>query len=531
MSKTRTTFRIEKMWITRTTKTGAKNTAVQVVRREHQQTIIVKHIGTAHDSDELISLQKKAEKYIFENSAINPLFPELFGKEKQQTIVEVEQVVNNLEVIKTNHTFAHTFLTFFYAYLGFTSFKSNLLRDLVIVRIIEPCSKLRSLELLKEYFSISYGRTNMHKKLSEMIKQKESLEKIAVSYAKKYLDFDFSIVFYDVTTLYFESFKEDKEEFRKPGFSKDNKANQPQIVIGLIVTKEGFPVSYDVFAGNTFEGKTFIPTICKFKRTYDVKNLTVVADAAMISYPNVQSLIANGLSYIVGGRLASLKQKEIEEINQKLIGKEEDLKKLKEKDGLPTRIETERGTLICDFSFKRYQKDKREMDKHILKAKKLLEENKGVKRTKFIKNKDDEKTEQVLNTDLIEKTKMLLGIKGYYTNLIDETNKTIIDHYHSLWRVEKAFRIAKSDLEARPVFHHKKENVEAHILIVFLSLCISKSIELLTKYSIQKVRHMIWSVLDVELIHKSTGKVFIKRTNTTENPMVKFLEKFSVVDK
>lgn len=519
------------MWITRTTKTGAKNTAVQVVRREHQQTIIVKHIGTAHNSNELQILQKQAETYILENLDIHPLFPELFRKEKQQTIAEVEQIVNRLEVIKTNHTFTHTFLSFFYDYLGFTSFKSNLLRDLVIMRIVEPCSKLHSLELLKEYFSISYGRTNMHKKLSEIIKQKETFEKIAVLYAKKHLDFDFSIVFYDVTTLYFESFKEDKEELRKPGFSKDNKANQPQIVIGLIVTKEGFPVSYDVFAGNTFEGKTFIPTICKFKKIYDIKNLTVVADAAMISYPNVQILIENNLSYIVGGRIASLKQEEIEEMSQKLSSKEESLKEIKKKDGLSTRIETERGILICDFSFKRYLKDKREMDKQITKANKLLEENKGAKRAKFIKNKDDRKTEQVLNTDLIGKTKLLLGIKGYYTNLIDETNRTIIDHYHDLWHVEKAFRIAKNDLEARPVFHHKKENIEAHILIVFLSLCISKSIELLTRYSIQKVKHIIWSVLDVKFIDTHTDKIFIKRTNTTENPMVKFLEKFSAVDK
>ena len=94
-----------------------------------------------------------------------------------------------------------------------------------------------------------------------------------------------------MTTLYFESFKEDDGNIRKPGFSKDNKPNQPQIVIGLIVTKEGFPVSYDVFAGNTFEGKTFIPTICKFKATYAVKNITVVADAAMISLDNVRLLI------------------------------------------------------------------------------------------------------------------------------------------------------------------------------------------------------------------------------------------------
>ena len=190
------------MWITRTTKTGAKNIAVQVVRREYQQTIIVKHIGTAHNSNELTILQKQAETYILENSGISPLFPALFGREKQQTITEVEQIVNRLEVIKTNHAFTHTFLSFFYTHLGFTSFESNLLRDLVIMRIVEPCSKRHSLELLKEYFSINYGRTNMHKKLSEIIKQKETLEKIAVLYAKKHLGFDFSIVFYDVTTLY-----------------------------------------------------------------------------------------------------------------------------------------------------------------------------------------------------------------------------------------------------------------------------------------------------------------------------------------
>ena len=170
------------------------------------------------------------------------------------------------------------------------------------------------------------------------------------------------------------------------------------------------------------------------------------------------------------------------------------------------------------------------MDKQITKAAKLLEKKEGLKRTRFIKNKDDKKTEQVLNTDLIEKTKLLLGIKGYYTNLTDESNKTIIDHYHSLWHVEKAFRIAKSDLEARPIFHHKKENIEVHMLIVFVSLCVSKSIELLTKYSIKKVRDMIWEVVDITFMDRPTGKTFIKRTTVTENPMVKFLEKFQFVD-
>src|SRR5260370_13612755 len=150
--------------------------------------------------------------------------------------------------------------------------------------------------------------------------------------------------------------------FRKNGFSKDNKANQPQIVIGLIVTREGFPVSYDVFAGNTFEGKTFIPTITKFKDTYAIKNLTVVADAAMISFENVEKLKERQLSYIVGARVANLKLDQIEKIITELIGQKTDILELQKVDGTATRIETERGLLICDFSLKQYRKDKRELE-------------------------------------------------------------------------------------------------------------------------------------------------------------------------
>jgi transposase len=506
------------MWKVRTTKTGSGNTAVQVVRREHQRTIIVKHIGTASNEDALFMLKKEAERFIFNKSGANPLFPELFGSARRQTLAEVEQAVDRLDVAKSTHGFAHMFLSFFYDLIGFPSLKDDLLRDLAVIRIIEPASKRRSLELLKKYFSIHYGRTTLHKKLPLLLAHKTVVEKAAVSYAKQHLGFDFSILFYDVTTLYFETFKEDEEGLRKPGFSKDNKSNQPQIVIGLIVTKEGFPVSYDVFEGNTFEGKTFIPTICKFRDTYEVKNLTVVADAAMISLPNVESLVTKNLSYIVGARTANLKRDQIKEISEQL----------NLVDGASTRIETERGLLLCDFSFKRYQKDKREMEKQIAKAKKLLLEKKVLKRTKFIKNVKE--TEQALNTDLVEKTKMLLGVKGYYTNLTNTDNTTIINHYHSLWHVEKAFRIAKSDLEARPIFHHKKESIEVHILIVFISLCMAKSIELLTNLSIKKVKDMIWDIVDIEFTDTPTGKSFTKRINTQENPMVKFLEKLQNVD-
>ena len=144
------------------------------------------------------------------------------------------------------------------------------------------------------------------------------------------------------------------------------------------------------------------------------------------------------------------------------------------------------------------------------------EENKGTKRTKFIKNKDDEKTEQVLNVDLIGKTKQLLGIKGYYTNLTDETDKTIIDHYHNLWQVEKAFRIAKSDLAMRPIYHFKKQAIEAHILICFMALAVCKYMELKTKRSIKRIVKLLKGVTDARLKNMITNEEFILRSKMSE---------------
>lgn len=508
------------MYRVRTTKTASHNTAVQVVKQGEHKITVIKHIGTAKDDDELKALREKANRFIIQTSRTTPLFPEIFTGKKGKAVD-----VDDLEFTNTYHSFAYEFLSYFYKRCGFENLGNNLLRDLAIMRIIEPCSKLHTTILLKEYFGKQYGKTVMYEKLPAIKDLKADIEKDAVAYAKKQFAFDFSLVFYDVTTLYFESFKEDEDTqdkkgkiskgLRKPGFSKDNKSNQPQIVIGLIVTREGFPVSVNIFEGNTFEGKTFIPTITKFRDTHGIKKLIVVADAAMISFDNIVKLKENELSYIVGARIANVKRTQIEEIS----------KAVSCTDGKTVRIETKRGLLLCDYSAKRYKKDKREMDKYISRAEKLVNKNAEGRRAKFLKLKRGKKKERVyeVNTALIEKTKLLLGIKGYYTNLTEEKDKTIIDHYHSLWHVEKAFRIAKSDLEARPIFHRKKEIIEVHILIVFVSLCVVKAIELLTNQSIKKVKEMIWRILDIEFVDTLTKREYRKRMVTRGNKMSELL--------
>lgn len=488
------------MFCIRTVKTASSSTAVQVIRYLNRKRIVVKHIGSVHNQEELLSLKQTAQKWIDQETKQQYLFP--IERKKATTLIPFDKLRN----LGFRYTFAYEVLTGIFRLIQFHTLEPYLLLDFVLIRIIQPASKLESLELLSEMFGITVSRADFYRNIPAIVSLKEKVEKKTIAFTQKQFAFDFSIVFYDVTTLYFESFKEDEENFRRPGFSKDNKANQPQIVIGLIVTRDGFPVSYDIFEGNTFEGKTFIPTICKFRDTYKVLNFTVVADAAMISLPNIQGLVTNNLSYIVGARIANLKRDQIKEISSQLHAV----------DGSSVRITTERGLLVCDFSTKRYQKDKREMEKQIAKAEKLLEKKEGAKRVKFLTNKEKKKTEQILNTSLIERTKLLLGIKGYYTNLSYETNKTIIDHYHNLWHVELAFRIAKSDLRMRPIYHFKKQTIEAHILICFMALAVCRYIELKTGRSTKAIMKLLKKITDARLLNTLTNEEIIIRSDVPE---------------
>ncbi len=447
-------------------------------------------------------------KYIIANTQTIPLFPEIFGLDKKKHhLVAME----NLSFTHAYHYFAYEFLSCFYQLNGFDGLGNDLLKDLVLTRIIEPASKLRSVELIEEYFGRRYTRNIIYKGLPEIKLIKRDIENIAVNYAKNNLDFDFSLVFYDVTTLYFESFTND--DFRKCGFSKDNRPGQPQILVALVVNKDGYPVTVDLFEGNKFEGHTLLPVVLNLKNTYKIDKLTIVADAAMLSFDNLKELREYGLSYIVAARLSNLPLGLLRQISTYLAKKE----------GRYFKTETEYGFLICDYSEKRAAKDKNDRKKQVLKAQLEIDNpKKASKRSRFIK--EITKSVYVLNQKLIEKDEMIDGIKGYYTNLDGVRDDLIVERYKDLWTIEKSFRMTKSDLKARPVFHRKKESIEVHILIVFVSLCVSKSIELLTGLSIRKVKDMIWKILDIELIDNLTQQKFIKRMDTASNKMAMLLE-------
>ena len=495
------------MYKIRQIKYSENSVSIQVYKIENRKRVIVRHIGTARTKQEQEDLLTLANDFIQKKS--QQLF--LFKDKQIGNILHIDQS----EFIGVYYSFLYELISKLILIIGFDKLKHNLLLDLVILRMMEPASKLRSIELLEEYFGIKHRRQSYYKYAPEWLWLKTKAEHITLAFAKKHYAFNFDLVFYDVTTLYFETFVED--ELRKNGFSKDNKSQQPQILVALMVSKEGFPVNYEIFAGNTFEGNTIIPVVKDFARKHKVKTFTVIADAAMISNKNTQALKENRLNYIVGARMANLSDDLITEINQKIP----------REDGKSIRLKTDNGYLICSYSSLRYRKDKYEMEKQIERAKLIISNPSKNKKLKFTKVQG---AQIELHQKLIDKSQKLLGLKGYYTNL-EETevdNKTIIERYHELYKIEQAFRISKNDLQTRPIFHHKEEPIKLHLLICFMALVLSKHIELQTNTSIRNFIHQCKKITDARIINKLTGKEIRLRAKQSQE-IVEILSKFDLL--
>lgn len=495
------------MYKIRVVRTSSGASAIQVIRYENRKRIVYKHIGSAHTSDDLQALKDIAKSVIDEASKQLALFE---SEKKTNKFISLEQS----EFLGVHYLFLYESLSSVYTQIGLDSVGNKFLMDLVIIRIVEPASKVRSIELLEEYFGIRHRRQNYYKSIHDWVDLKSNFENIITAFAQKEYGFDYNLVFYDVTTLYFETFKAD--ELRDTGFSKDNKPKQPQVVVALMVTKDGFPIGYKVFNGSTFEGHTLIPVIASFKNKHQINHFTVVADAAMISAENVRELLESGVHYIVGARLGNLSGKIINKID----------KELKREDGSLIRFKTDNGDLICSFSSLRYRKDEYEMKKQIERAQQTIVQPSKAKKLKFTKSINQN---LVLNEGLIEKTKKLLGIKGYYTDLQEDDvpSSTIIDRYHELYKIEQAFRISKHDLKARPIFHYKEPAVQLHLLICFMALAASKHIELKSGKSIKSFINASKKVQDARMLNLITQKESRIRSKY-DAQITHFIEKLSL---
>ena len=474
----------------RTVRTASGATAVQVVQNKGKQRSSLKHIGSAHSEHELELLMAEAQQYAEAHCRQPNIFAETLPPPPPSSF---QDAFARSKLVGVTHQFARKVLLACARKCGLGDLH-ELYLDLALMRIIEPASKLRTLELLESHFNVQYARRTLHRMLPKLLEHQAAIESAAIQTAHDELQEKFSLVLYDVTTLYFESFKE--YDFQKPGFSKDNKPMQPQIVIGLITTRSGFPVMHEVFEGNTFEGHTMLAILRRFQERVGETKPVIVADAAMLSKANMQQLEKEGYCYIVGARLASTAARFIDQIYRTLPRTDKAMHRF-------IYEVVENATMICEFSDARYKKDKRALD--------LLERNEPGRRAKFVKKSKEKDKPFIFDTALQAKTEKLLGVKGYVTNIPEKTMSSAeeVAYYHDLWQVEQAFRMSKSDLQARPIFQRTQEAIRAHMLVCFMGLMMGKYLEINTKRSLRQIRKELLQVHEAHIRNEQTGEVLV----------------------
>ncbi|MBX7133605.1 MAG: IS1634 family transposase [Fimbriimonadaceae bacterium] len=445
---------------------------MQIVWSTRRGSRNIEHVGSAHDEAELAALKAAAAERLAANQAVLDL--------------EVSPPAGSEPLPITSSQMTHLWdgLCSAYRILGFDSATKgdNVFRDLVLARIIEPSSKADTGRVLTEVGVEPASYATVKRRLP-IYAQAQWRQSLAAASARRAGLGPASLVLFDVSTLYFET--DAGDGFREPGFSKERRL-EPQITLGLLTDAAGFPLTVEAFEGNRAETATMLPVINAFKAAHQLSDVTVVADAGMISESNQVALQAAGLSYILGARIPFLpdvvrewREKHPDEaIPDGLVLTQPWPATSSEKArGIPDRV------IHYQFRHDRARRSLRGIDEQVAKAQRAVDGHAAVKRNRFIKLTGATKS---VNRELEAKTRALAGWKGYTTNLVGQPTTFVIDAYHQLWHIEKAFRMSKHDLQARPIYHHLRESIEAHLSIVVAAMAVSHYIETQTGWSIKK---------------------------------------------
>ncbi len=466
--------------------------SVQIIDKSSGCYKVLKTIGSSKDQGRIKRLEIEAEKFIRGNQR------KLFAL-KTQDDLKIEDFLKNISNSQIHTIGPELIFGALFDRIGFNAIKEELFRHIVIARLAYPTSKLKTADYLYRYRQIRIEPDEIYRFLDKLHSDyKDKVEKIAYEYTRRTLG-QITVVFYDMTTLYFES--EDEDDLRKIGFSKDGKFQNPQIMLGLLVGQNGYPIGYDIFEGNTCEGHTLIPTLKSIQKKYGFEKPIVVADAGLLSKDNIEKLKAENYRFILGARIKN----ESERIKKSLLEKAFDME-----DGESFSIEKPDATrLVVNFSIKREKKDARNREKGIKKLKDKIKfgrltkdsiNNRGY--NKFLSLTGEIKVE--LNESKIQEDEKWDGLKGYVTNTTLRPNE-IMENYRPLWQIEKAFRISKTDLKIRPIYHYRKKRIESHICIAFAAYTIFKEMERLLEkhqagFSAKRAAELTHNMYEMEYV-------------------------------
>ncbi len=477
---------------------------VQVVEKQSGKYYVRKSFGAAESESILHTLIRKAESWIQQKAGISEF--DFSGSD-----AFVEQFFNSISSIERSGY--ELLIGPIFDEIGFHKIDDEFFRELVIARVAFPKSKLKTVKFLYRYKQIDWDEDRLYRYLDKLYKtQKDSIQQISYDHTLKVMNNDISIVFYDVTTLYFEIDEED--ELRRTGFSKEGKHQNPQIVLGLLVSKGGYPLAYEIFSGNKFEGHTMLPVIDAFKDKYNLGKLVIIADSGLLSNDNIAQLQEKGYEFIIGARIKNEK----ESVKRKILS-------LNLQNGKSEVIAKGELKLIITYSDDRAKKDLYNREKGIRKLQKRISSGRLTKSSinnrgynKFLKLEG--RIDVTFDQAKIAEDKKWDGLKGYLSNAKLNKNQ-IIENYQHLWQIEKAFRIAKSDLKIRPVYHRLQRRIEAHVCISFAAYKVYKELE----RQLKEKRATISAGDAIEIadyIHQVTvelpqsGKIVKKTVLTTE---------------
>ena len=478
--------------------------SVVVVSKSHGKFTEVKKFGVAKSEAEADKLFQEAQLWLRTHDGQQELdFDDRRGKELEETA----RVVENMDSVLINGT--QLLLNRVYGSIGFNRIPDEILRHLVIARVSQPKSKLATVDYLKSYYDEDVDLNHIYRYMDKLYNtQMEQAQQISVEHTRKIFGGKIGLMFYDVTTLYFETSQTDV--LREPGFSKDGKTAESQVVLGLLVSEGGYPLSYSLFNGSQYEGFTMIPMIDDFKQRFTLgDDFVVVADSGLMNRNNVTLLQKAGYRYILGARIKN----ENKDVKQWILS-------LDKKDNVCNEIKRQNGErLIVSYSEKRAKKDAYNRDRGIARLRKAYQSGHITKQqvnrrgyNKFLEISRD--IDVSISDEKIAEDCKWDGLKGYITNT-DIDAKQVIAQYHGLWVVERAFRISKGTLEMRPMFHFTEKRIEAHICICFIAYKVYKELERLIDInnigmSVDKVLDAAKTITTIRIRMPENGTYFTK---------------------
>ena len=489
---------------------------------------ILRHVGVANDKDELDRLLELAEfiKAKIENERHPTLFSTeilakvaIQGKKINSTedslVVDLKKLREQQRVITGIHeAYGKIYQELQFDQLVKSDAKSKMLEHIVMARIANPSSKRASVQMLERDFGIELDLHKVYRMMDSMDDDfVTNLQSMSYHAANQIFGGKIDVIFFDATTLYFESFTED--DLKKNGYSKDGKFNQPQVLLALMVTKEGLPIGYEAFPGSMYEGHTLLPMLEKIRQKYNLEKVVFVADSGLLNEENLALLEDSGFEYIVGARLKNLKKALKTDVldGEKYV----DIGSLEDGAKVANLSYNEGQRLVVSYSPKRARKDRNDREEAIKKLRKKLEKSKNPESLvsnygykKYLKVEGN--AEVKLNEDKLLDSAQWDGLHGVITNSKTLSEVEILQQYQGLWQIEEAFRVSKHDLKIRPIFHWTPARIRAHIAIAFMSLTCVKHLEYRVglqheRCSAEKIRQ--------ELLHLQTS--ILKDTSNGEH--------------